>query len=65
MRVFVDLQERWDEPPVDLTIRHIFLGRPHSLESYRSLSSKRALLQAAINLGDGNAILEVSFVKTL
>ncbi|XP_026293560.1 spermatogenesis-defective protein 39 homolog [Frankliniella occidentalis] len=53
------VQERWDEPPVELTIKHIFLGRPHSLESYRSLSSKRALLDAAINLGDGNAILAV------
>ncbi|KAJ1527851.1 hypothetical protein ONE63_007791 [Megalurothrips usitatus] len=53
------VQERWDAPPVELTIRHMFLGRPHSLEPYRSLSSKRALLDAAINLGDGNAILEV------
>lgn len=61
------VQERWDEPPVDLTIKYIFLGRPHSLEPYRSLSSKRALLEAAINLGDGNAILEVVLflVRTL
>lgn len=61
--MLLNFQERWDAPPVDLTIKNIFLGRPHSLEPYRSLSSKHALLNAAINLGDGNAILEVREVS--
>jgi hypothetical protein len=42
------------------TIRNIFLGRPFSLEFYKSWSDKIALIDEALLLGDGNAILAVS-----
>lgn len=43
----------------DITLRKILLGQPYSLEQYKSLASKTALLDAAILSGDGNAILIV------
>ncbi|XP_012284580.1 spermatogenesis-defective protein 39 homolog [Orussus abietinus] len=43
--------------PIDVTLRKILLGQQYSLECYKSLSSKTALLDAAIASGDGNAIL--------
>lgn len=45
----------------DITLRKILLGQPYSLEQYKSLASKTALLDAAIISGDGNAILIVIF----
>nr|CAD7407886.1 unnamed protein product [Timema cristinae] len=61
------LENRWAPPPVDETIKKILLGRPFSLELYRSLALKTELLDAAINMGDGNAILGVVLflMKTL
>ncbi|XP_020287643.1 spermatogenesis-defective protein 39 homolog [Pseudomyrmex gracilis] len=41
----------------DITLRKILLGQSYSLEQYKSLASKTALLDAAILSGDGNAIL--------
>nr|CAD7450438.1 unnamed protein product [Timema bartmani] len=60
-------ENRWTPPPVDETIKKILLGRPFSLELYRSLALKTELLDAAINMGDGNAILGVVLflMKTL
>lgn len=52
-----------EEPSVvqpDITLRRILLGQPFSLEKYKSLVSKTALLDAALASGDGNAILIVS-----
>ncbi|KAK0088890.1 hypothetical protein PV325_010341 [Microctonus aethiopoides] len=49
-----------EEPPtVDptSTLRRILLGQPFSLEKYKSLVNKTALLDAAIHSGNGNAIL--------
>lgn len=43
----------------DITLRQILLGQPYSLELYKSLASKTALLDASISNGDGNAILIV------
>lgn len=43
----------------DITLRKILLGRPYTLEQYKSLASKTALLDAAILSGDGNAVLIV------
>lgn len=43
----------------DITLRKILLGRQYSLEQYKSLASKTALLDAAILSGDGNAVLIV------
>jgi len=43
----------------DITLRKILLCQPFSLEHYKSIASKTALLDAAISSGDGNAILIV------
>ncbi len=43
----------------DITLREILLGQSYSLERYKSLASKTALLDAAILNGDGNSILIV------
>lgn len=48
----------------DITLRQILLGQPYSLEQYKSLASKTALLDAAILNGDGNAILIVRVKNT-
>lgn len=57
------LQNVHPETPVaqpDITLRKILLGQPYSLEQYKPIASKTALLDAAISSGDGNAILIVS-----
>jgi len=46
----------------DITLRKILLGRPYSLEQYKSFASKTTLLDAAILSGDGNAVLIVYFI---
>lgn len=48
----------------DITLRQILLGQPYSLEQYKSLASKTALLDAAISNGDGNAILIIILFLT-
>ncbi|KOX71731.1 Spermatogenesis-defective protein 39 like protein [Melipona quadrifasciata] len=48
----------------DITLRKILLGQPYSLEQYKSLASKIALLDAAIISGDGNAILIIILFLT-
>ncbi|XP_043515403.1 spermatogenesis-defective protein 39 homolog [Frieseomelitta varia] len=48
----------------DITLRKILLGQPYSLEQYKSLASKTALLDAAIISGDGNAILIIILFLT-
>ena len=48
------------------TVRNIFFGQSYSLELYKSFTDKIELVDEAIELGDGNAILAVSFkVKRL
>ena len=42
------------------TVKNIFLGQPYSLELYKSFTDKIALIDEALELGDGNAILAVS-----
>ncbi|XP_021924873.1 spermatogenesis-defective protein 39 homolog isoform X2 [Zootermopsis nevadensis] len=61
------VENRWVPPPVNDTVAKILLGYPYSLELYRSLKSKTELLDAAIAVGDGNAILAVVLflVRTL
>ncbi|KYQ46906.1 VPS33B-interacting protein [Trachymyrmex zeteki] len=51
----------------DITLREILLGQSYSLERYKSLASKTALLDAAISNGDGNSILIIILflIKTL
>ncbi|XP_071647424.1 spermatogenesis-defective protein 39 homolog [Temnothorax longispinosus] len=48
----------------DITLRQILLGQSYSLERYKSLASKTALLDAAILNGDGNAILIIILFLT-
>ncbi|KAH0948002.1 hypothetical protein HN011_010085 [Eciton burchellii] len=48
----------------DITLRKILLGQPFSLEHYKSIASKTALLDAAISSGDGNAILIIILFLT-
>lgn len=50
-----------------VTVRRILLGQTYSLENYKSLSNKTALLDAAIASGSGNVILIVTLfiIKTL
>lgn len=43
--------------PPDDTVNRILLGQPYSLESYRSLEDKIALLDAALITMDGSAIM--------
>ena len=45
------------------TVRNIFFGQPYSLELYKSFNDKVELIDEAIELGDGNAILAVSFSR--
>ncbi|XP_013188092.2 spermatogenesis-defective protein 39 homolog [Amyelois transitella] len=44
---------------VAVTLKRLVLGRPYSLHIHRSLKSKKELLDGAIAIGDGNAILTV------
>jgi len=46
--------------PPQQTVRDLILGLPYSLEGYRSLQEKEALLDAALEYGDGDAILAVT-----
>ncbi|XP_071453181.1 vacuolar protein sorting-associated protein 16B [Hetaerina americana] len=50
-------QMRWQPPPVEETLRRILLGLPFSLECYRSLDDKIKILDAALDQGNGDAIL--------
>ena len=44
------------------TVRNIFFGQPYSLELYKSFTDKVELVDEAIELGDGNAILAVRMI---
>ncbi|XP_033327898.1 spermatogenesis-defective protein 39 homolog [Megalopta genalis] len=48
----------------DVTLRKILIGESYSLEPYKSLASKTALLDAAIASGNGNAILIIVLFLT-
>jgi len=57
------LQARRFEPlPPAQTVRDMVVGRPHSLHGYTSLQDKEALLDAALEFGDGDAILSVTMM---
>ncbi|XP_011864814.1 PREDICTED: spermatogenesis-defective protein 39 homolog [Vollenhovia emeryi] len=57
-----DLETAVAQP--DVTLRQILLGQSYSLERYKSLASKTALLDLAILHGDGNAILIIILFLT-
>ena len=46
------------------TVKNIFFGQSYSLELYKSFTDKIALIDEALELGDGNAILAVSIFKS-
>ncbi|KAK3774195.1 hypothetical protein RRG08_001330 [Elysia crispata] len=50
-------KDRWMKQPVEDTLRRILKGEPFSLEMYKSLADKLALLDQAVSLHDGNAIM--------
>ncbi|XP_053669902.1 vacuolar protein sorting-associated protein 16B [Anopheles nili] len=53
------IQEFNYAPPTESVIRKLILGKPCSLEMFRSLAEKEQLLDEAIASGCGNAILKV------
>jgi len=58
---------RFKPDPAVETIQNIILGKPYSLEFYKSLKQKEDLLDCALEIGDGDAILAVTLMikKTL
>ncbi|GFO11147.1 spermatogenesis-defective protein 39 homolog [Plakobranchus ocellatus] len=50
-------KDRWMKLPVEDTLRRILKGEVFSLEMYKSLADKLCLLDQAIALHDGNAIM--------
>jgi hypothetical protein len=67
-RKLENLQDRRKDPdpPVE-TIQNIILGKPYSLELYKSMKKKEDLLDCALEMGDGDAILAITLMirKTL
>ncbi|KAK9498324.1 hypothetical protein O3M35_002982 [Rhynocoris fuscipes] len=55
------VESRWSPPDINSVLRQILTGKPYSLELYKSYKLKQELLRAAINLGDGDAILTITF----
>lgn len=53
------LRECTHAPPVSLLLNRILMKKPFSLECVRSLTAKENLLDAAIQSGNGDAILTV------
>lgn len=55
----IDQQSNDVQTQPDVTLRRILMGQSYSLEPYKSLTSKTALLDSAVKSGNGNAILIV------
>jgi len=55
-------EKRFQPDPTIETVRNIILGRLHSLEMYKSLKKKEDLLDCALELGDGDAILAITLM---
>lgn len=53
---------RFSPSPPQQTVEDIILGRPYSLSGYVSLKDKVELLDSALDLGDGGAILEITLM---
>ena len=51
---------RWKPAPAQQTAQDFILGRPTNLTVYRSLAEKEALLDAALEWGDGDLVLAVT-----
>jgi len=62
-RALLTAQEKKFQPdPTIETVQNIILGKPYSLEMYKSLKKKEDLLDCALELGDGDAILAVALM---
>lgn len=57
------LRESTHAPPVNILLSRILMKKPFSLECVRSLTAKEALLDEAIQSGNGDAILTVKFLN--
>ena len=57
-------QERFHAPPPSTVVTKLLLKKPVSLECFRSLQEKEALLDEAISSGNGDAILIVGLAST-
>lgn len=53
---------RFSPLPPAQTVRDMVLGRPYSLQGYTSLQDKEALLDAALEMGDGDTVLTVTIM---
>jgi len=53
---------RYQADPSVTTIQNIMLGKPFSLDGYKSLKKKEDLLDCALEMGDGDAILAVTLM---
>eukprot|EP00088_Acartia_fossae_P042606 TRINITY_DN44791_c0_g1_i1.p1 TRINITY_DN44791_c0_g1~~TRINITY_DN44791_c0_g1_i1.p1 ORF type:complete len:420 (-),score=15.77 TRINITY_DN44791_c0_g1_i1:147-1358(-) len=53
---------RFKADPAVETIQSLILGKPYSLEHYKSLKQKEDLLDCALEMGDGDAILAVTIM---
>jgi len=53
---------RFRPDPAVETVQNIILGKPYSLEFYKSLKQKEDLLDCALEIGDGDAILAVTLM---
>ncbi|RZF35274.1 hypothetical protein LSTR_LSTR014263 [Laodelphax striatellus] len=51
------VQNRWDPIEEKITVQRMVLGQPYTLELYKTLDRKKNLLNCAIDVGDGAAIL--------
>lgn len=60
-KIYKQSEEIPSENPEKTLLKMIY-NTPYTLEHYKSLKSKTALLDQSIESGDGNAILCVSFV---
>lgn len=57
------LRETAHAPAANILLNRILMKKPFSLECVRSLNSKEALLDEAIQSGNGDAILTVELMK--
>nr|XP_018911464.1 PREDICTED: spermatogenesis-defective protein 39 homolog [Bemisia tabaci] len=53
------VKNRWQTPSVKTTISRMLFHQPVSLELFRSFTSKKALLEEAISVGDGETVLSI------
>eukprot|EP00088_Acartia_fossae_P012770 TRINITY_DN1660_c0_g1_i2.p1 TRINITY_DN1660_c0_g1~~TRINITY_DN1660_c0_g1_i2.p1 ORF type:complete len:472 (+),score=139.16 TRINITY_DN1660_c0_g1_i2:231-1646(+) len=53
---------KYQPDPAVTTVQNIMLGKPFCLERYKSLKKKEDLLDCALEMGDGDAILAITLM---